>query len=57
MAAERVPEPLIKRRGGCSFNSHNLSIVDAMSKKFGFSEGLERDLSNYVFKSNISLGP
>ncbi len=34
--------------GGCSFNSHNFSTVDAMSKFLGFSEGLERDLSNYM---------
>ncbi len=38
MAAERVPEPLIKRRvGGLQlniFNGHNFSTVDAMSNDF-----------------------
>ena len=40
-----------------SFNSHNLSTVDLMSKMLGFSESLERDLSNDVFQSKISLRP
>ena len=58
MAAERVPERLIKRRGGgLSFNRHNFSTVDPMWKFLGFSDSLERDLSNDVFQSNISLGP
>ena len=64
MAAERVPEPLIKPLiklrgwggGGCSRTCFNFSTVDIMSKMLRFSESLERDLSNDVFKSNISLG-
>ena len=57
MAAERFPKSLIKRRLGVSFNSHNLSTVDPMSKMLGFSESLENYLSNDVFQSEISLGP
>ncbi len=57
MAAERVPERLTERGGGLSFNSHNFSTVDPMWKFLGFSDSLERYLSNDVFQSNISLGP
>ncbi len=39
-----------------NFNSHNFSTVDPMATILRFSEGLERNLSNDVFKSNISLG-
>ena len=59
MAAERFRKSLIKRRGGgggVSFNSHNFSTVDPMSKFLGFSESLENYLSNDVFQSKISLG-
>ncbi len=55
----KIPKP--SDRGGCSwtsFNSHNLSIVDPMSKFLWFSESLGRDLSNDVLKSNIFVrGP
>ena len=40
-----------------SFNSHNLSTVDPMSKTLGFSESLEKFVSNDVFKSKISSRP
>ncbi len=40
-----------------SFNGHNFSTVDPMWKFLGFSDSLERYLSNDVFQSNISLGP
>ncbi len=40
-----------------SFNSHNLSTVDPMSKILGFSESLEKFVSNDVFQSKISLRP
>ncbi len=40
-----------------SFNSHNLSTVDPMSKTLGFSESLEKFVSNDVFQSKISLQP
>ncbi len=36
---------------------YNFSTVDPMSNILGFSGSLERDLSNDVFQSNISLGP
>ncbi len=42
---------------GVSFNSHNLSTVDPMSKMLGFSESLEKFLSNDVFQSKISSRP
>ena len=59
MTAERFPKSLIKRGGGggVSFNSHNLSTVDPMSKIFGFSESLEKFVSNDVFQSKISSRP
>ena len=67
MVTERVPEPLIKRRGSrTSFNSHNFSTVDPMSIFFRFSESLEKYLSNdvlnliFVWGHNLSffaLGP
>ncbi len=46
-----------QRGGGCSwsFNSHNFSTVDPISTFLWFSKSLKRDLSNDVFKSNISL--
>ena len=34
----------------------NFSTVDPMSKILGFSESLERDLSNDVFQSKILSG-
>ena len=40
-----------------SFNSHNLSTVDPMSKILGFSESLEKFVSNDVFQSKISSRP
>ncbi len=57
MAAERIPKPLNERSSWTSFNSHNLSIIDPMSKILGFSESLERDLSNDVLQSKIFSGP
>ncbi len=56
MTAERFPKSLIKRRG-VSFNSHNLSTVDPMSKTSGFSESLEKFVSNDVFQSKILSRP
>ena len=65
-STERVPEPLIKPMGGCtwtSFNSHIFSTIHSMSKILWFSESLERDLSNDVFQllgpnlSFFGLGP
>ncbi len=50
MVAERVPKPLIN---WTSFNSHNFSTVDPMLKILGFSESLERDLSNGIIKFHI----
>ena len=40
-----------------SFNSHNLSTVDPMSKTLGFSESLEKFVSNDVFQSKILSRP
>ncbi len=40
-----------------SFNSHNLSTVDPMSKILGFSESLEKVLLNDVFQSKILSRP
>ncbi len=40
-----------------SFNSHYLSTVDPMSKTLGFSESLEKFISNDVFQSEISSRP
>ena len=58
MTAERFLKSLIKRRGGgVSFNSHNLSTVDPMSKTLGFSESLEKFVSNDVFQSKILSRP
>ncbi len=57
-AAERYPKSLIKRRGGgVSFNSHNLSTVDPMSKIFGFSESLWYHLKGLFlsFQKNLKF--
>ncbi len=52
---------MIKRGGEggswISFNGHNFSSDDPISIFFWFSESLQRDLSNDVFKSKICLGP
>ncbi len=58
MAAKRIPEPI---DGGGGVVKHlstaiNSSTVDPMSNILGFSESLERDLSNDVFQSKILSG-
>ncbi len=54
MAAERVPESLNKRKGGVVVEHLSAAITLVSLIQFQqFSESLERDLSNDVFKSKI----
>ncbi len=58
MMTEKSPQTIDYTDNGyicswTSFSSHNFGIVDPISKFLLFSESLERDLSNDVFKSKF----